>query len=254
MNNLSQRITACSVPEGKAAVFWLGQAGYIFKTTDGTLIAVDPYFSDCCERYFGFKRLMPKLMEADDINFDVLIVSHAHYDHFDIDSVPAMLAKGYTRLYSASDCRMECERLHLNEKQITYMKRGDCICENNVRICAVPCDHGELAPDALGFLMDISGKRIYFTGDTAYRPDLFENFNLCGADLLIAPINGAFGNMDEKQAAQAASILSPGRIIPCHFWNFAEHGGDPGKFAEYMKQTAPRIPYTLMSIGEMLLI
>ena len=38
-------------------ICFLGQAGFIFKTPDHQLIAVDPYLSNCCERYFGFKSL-----------------------------------------------------------------------------------------------------------------------------------------------------------------------------------------------------
>lgn len=63
MEKLSAVIANCRVPENNVAVFWLGQAGFLFKTSDGTLITVDPYFSNCCERYFGFKRLMPALLE-----------------------------------------------------------------------------------------------------------------------------------------------------------------------------------------------
>ena len=50
------------VPEGKVAVFWLGQAGFLIKTDLGTLCYVDPYFSNCCERHFGFRRLMPAVI------------------------------------------------------------------------------------------------------------------------------------------------------------------------------------------------
>lgn len=254
MQNLAQRIAACQVYDEQVAVFWLGQAGFLFKTSDGTLVAVDPYLSNCCEQYFGFKRLMPKMIAADDVILDVLIVTHAHYDHFDIDAMPALLSNGHTRLFSAMDGKAECERLHLNEEQIDYLKCGDTVTNNKIRIQAVPCDHGKLAPDAVGILLAISNKRIYITGDTAYRPDLFKNPDLQGTDLLIAPINGVFGNMDELQAAQAASLLKPKRVVPCHFWNFAEHGGNPGKFADSMKQTAPHIPYTLMQMGEMMIL
>lgn len=254
MQSLAQRAAALSVPRGQVAVFWLGQAGFLLKTADGTLAAIDPYLSDCCQRYFGFKRLMPRMLETDDLTLDMLLISHAHYDHFDVDAVPALLAGGRTRLYTALDGRAECERLHLEGEHITYLQAGDMAADGGIEIRAVPCDHGELAPDALGFLLSAGGKTIYFTGDTAYRPDLFENPAVKGTDLLIAPINGAFGNMDEAQAAQAAAILRPGRVVPCHFWNFAEHGGDPGRFMEEMKRTAPDIPYTLMPMGGLLMV
>ena len=38
--------------------------------------------------------------------------------------------------------------------------------------------------------------------------------------------------------------------IPCHYWNFAEHGGDPALFAETMKTQYPDLSYLLMRPGE----
>ena len=197
---------------------------------------------------------MPVLMEPDDLIFDAVITSHAHYDHFDVDAMPVLLSNGHTRLISAADGREECDRLHLDQSKITFLRCPDsCDC-NGIRIQAVPCDHGELAPLALGLLLTISGKTIYFTGDTAFRPDLFKNPLLHHADLLILPINGAFGNMNETEATEAALMLSPKMTVPCHFWNFAEHGGNPNLFAQNMKTKAPDVPYTLMQMGGIVII
>lgn len=254
MRNLADSLHQLQISKGKVAVFWLGQAGFLFRTADGILVAVDPYFSDCCERYSGFKRLMPKLMNADDVKVDLLITTHAHYDHFDVDSIPVMLANGDTHLIAAEDGRAECQRLVLPPAQISYLKCGDEWQDRGACIKAMPCDHGELAPDALGILLVISGKRIYITGDTCYRPDLFENPELKDVDLLILPINGAFGNLNEAEAAQTVKQICPKLAIPCHFWNFAEHGGNPGLFAEQMKENASEIPFELMPMGGHILI
>ena len=48
--------------------------------------------------------------------------------------------------------------------------------------------------------------------------------------MLILPINGAFGNLNSEEAAKVVSILKPKLAVPCHYWNFAEHGGDPQRF------------------------
>jgi L-ascorbate 6-phosphate lactonase len=87
-------------------------------------------------------------------------------------------------------------------------------------------------------------------GDTCYRPDLLTDPRLRDLDLLILPINGAFGNLNEEQAAQVIATLKPKLAVPCHVWNFAEHGGSPGLFQEKMKELAPDCAYTLMRQGE----
>jgi len=245
---LTDRIHHIRVERGNVAVFWLGQAGFLFKTADGTIVMIDPYLSDCCERYFGFKRLMPHMLRPDEIQPDILIATHAHYDHFDPDSVPALLTSG-AKLIAAKDCAAECERLGISTQSVRFIGAGDTVTERDVTVTAKPCDHGEQIPDAIALLLEVDGKRIYIAGDTSFRPDYLSAPDLQNPDLAILPINGAFGNMDEEQAARAAAVMKPELTIPCHFWNFAEHGGNPGLFAEHMKELAPDILYNILPMG-----
>ena len=253
MEHFAQSVLTTRVPHGAVGVFFLGQAGFIFKTPDGELCALDPYLSNCCERYFGFKRLMPYLLDARELTLDTLLISHAHYDHFDPDSVPILMANGKTRLIGAKDTAAECERLGISG-DITYLSCGETVQAGGVTVTGMPCDHGKDTPDALGFLLNIAGKRIYSMGDTAYRPDYLDNPDIQGVDLLILPINGAFGNLNEEQAARVIATIKPALAIPCHYWNFAEHGGDPGQFQRAMAELAPAVPYRLMRQGEGMLL
>lgn len=254
MSDFMQKVYSVKVSDGEVAVFWLGQAGFLFKTASGKLIAIDVYLSDCCNRYFGFKRLMPRLVEPGELAVDILIASHAHYDHFDVDSMPTLLSNPNAVLLTALDGKAECERLNLPDNQIRYMKKGDVYKEEDFRVEALDCDHGELAPEALGLLFTFGKKRVYFAGDTAFRADIFKDEKLKNVDLMIAPINGAFGNMNEEECAEAAKIICPKCVVPCHFWNFAEHGGNPGRFQSCMKEISPDIPYLLLSMGGMTII
>jgi len=120
MRDFSVRVLTQPVCPDQLGVFFLGQAGFLLKTAEGKLIAIDPYLSDCCQRYFGFKRLMPRILEPNDLQLDTLLISHAHYDHFDPDSVPALLSSGKTKLVAAKDVKVECERLGIHA-DITYL-------------------------------------------------------------------------------------------------------------------------------------
>lgn len=250
MGKFANDIRSTYVPEGNVAVFWAGQAGFIIKTSKNKLIALDLYLSDCCERYFGFKRVTPYILEPHELEFDIVLSSHSHYDHFDVDSIPALLHNN-CRFVGASDTKAECERLGI-KNNTTFLTLSQEVEFDGIKIKGVACDHGELAPEALGLWIEINGKTIYYAGDTAFRKDHFENPDVQGADLLIAPINGMFGNLDSVQAADAAEILKPKLTVPCHFWNFAEHGGDPNKFTEEMKNR--NLNFKLMRIGEGIII
>ena len=99
-------------------------------------------------------------------------------------------------------------------------------------------------------MIEADGKRIYVAGDTCYREDYFTNPSVFGVDLFIMPINGAFGNLNEHEGAKAAGIIKAKLTIPCHFWCFAGHFGNPQIFIDEMDQNYPTLKYNLMRVGE----
>jgi hypothetical protein len=143
-----------SYAQGETVMFSLGQAGYLFRTKVGCLIAVDPYLSDCCDRLFGFKRLMPMLLDPAETVFDLIVVSHSHNDHYDRDAMPTLLRHGRTRLICATDCREQVEENGIDPTKVTYMKLGDELETLGVTIRPVPCDHGALFIFGFGNLAD----------------------------------------------------------------------------------------------------
>lgn len=240
-----------SVDQKKTYLFFLGQAGFVVKTHTGKIFAIDLYLSDCGERKYGFKRLMPKLLEPNEIEFDFLISTHAHYDHFDVDSIPALLSNGKTQLLCALDCKCEIKDMDIAAEQIKYLKEGDCCNIFDITIHAVSCDHGNETPYAIGLVLQFDGKTIYITGDTCLRLDkVYEIANFGPIDIMIAPINGAFGNMNESDVVNLCTVVKPNLIIPCHYWNWAEHGGNPGLFVKILKGCLPDQKYLLMQMGE----
>lgn len=248
-----EKIHALPVPEGHVGVIFIGQAGFILKSSTGELLAVDPYLSNCCERYFGFKRLMPMLLLPGEIEFDYVVASHGHYDHFDVDSIPMLLSNGKTHLLTAADGVPECRRLGIPEEFYTVICKEEKYHAGAFCIQTVDCDHGELAPDALGLYITCGEKHLYFAGDTCYRRDIAEKMSKLPVDFAAAPINGAFGNMDGKEAADFLQIVKPKLCVPCHYWNFAQHMGDPNAFIQQM-DAQDVVKYLLMCPGEAIVI
>ena len=68
---------------------WLGQSGYILS--DGkTTICIDPYLSDCVNRIANRPRTRAVPFNPEDLKADVLICTHNHLDHIDVDAIPLM--------------------------------------------------------------------------------------------------------------------------------------------------------------------
>lgn len=243
-----------TAPLGKTYIFSVGQAGFIVKSKSGQLLGIDLYLSECVERIegnVGFKRLLPKLLGPFDIDFDYIITTHLHRDHFDIDAVPELMSNNKTKLFAAYDCKDSVSQLEMSEKNITYVKPGDVIEAGDFKLNFINCDHGKGAPLAVGVIVSADGKNILEAGDTCLRLDRVEEYLSAGKlDVMIAPINGAFGNLNEEECAKLAQAIKPGMVIPCHYGMFASHGGNPGKFYEIMKEEYPDQKFLIMAQGE----
>lgn len=232
-------------------ITYLGQAGYILESEAGTKIGIDLYLSDCVEREDGLKRLMPHIVSAEDLDLDYVIATHSHHDHFDIDAMPTLMNHEKTVLLTAHDGKGYVEQLSIDKQRVVYMKEGDEYQAKDVYIEAVACDHGSQTPFAIGLVITIDEKRIYVTGDTCLHTEYADTILKKGkVDYLIAPINGAFGNMNEKDAVELCKSMRPEIAIPSHYWCFAEHGGNPGKFVNYIKEELPEQKYMIMAMGE----
>ncbi len=256
MRSLSTKIL--TAPLGKTHLFFLGQAGFIIKNADGELLGIDLYLSDCVERvegHMGFKRLQPKLLWADEVELDVIIATHPHLDHFDLDSVPELLSCPKARLYASENCLALTEKLELQQDRISYVRPGDHREQGGFSMHFIACDHGAGAPDAVGAVIETDGKRIVEVGDTCLRLDRVEELLSFGRpDVLIAPINGAYGNLNEQDCVRLTQALHPGAVIPCHFGMFASHGGNPGRFYELMKEADPGQKILFLSLGESVML
>lgn len=232
-------------------LFATGQAGFIIKSTSGRLLAIDLYLSNCVERlegHKGFKRLLPQILDPSTLTFDYIICTHPHLDHFDIDAVPEMMNKG-SRLFCSVDCEKLIYQLQMGyyDKQIAYVTPGDKVDTGDFDITFVNCDHGTGAPDAVGVVVKVDGKTIYEVGDSRLRLDRVDEIPQ-PLDILVAPINGMYGNMNSDDVAELSSALKPCLTIPCHYGMFPSHGGDLKRFYDVM--TEKKLPMLIMQQGE----
>ena len=151
--------------ENEIAVYWLGQAGFMIIDSSGRTLTIDPYLTDCCERFFGFKRLSPKLISPDELKTDILFVTHEHYDHFDIDAVPIIMSDSSVKFIGSAASVKKCLEMSIGESRLTCIKEAETVDLGWVKLHGVYADHGELSPDAIGVVVEISDVIVYYTGD-----------------------------------------------------------------------------------------
>ena len=248
-----RRVNETRPAAGKVALFWLGQAGFLLKTASGQIIAIDPYFSDHVmrtENNIGFKRLTPPPCAADAIEFDALLISHEHGDHFDVEAIADIMKNGRTQVYTNAPVAEGMRKLGMDMARVHVLEKGAPVEIGDCRLLPVDCDHGTLAPEALGFVLDFGFTRVYYAGDTALSYDRLRVPMELRPEVAILPINGAFGNLDGRQAAEYAGRLGCKICVPCHFWTFPLHHGDPQQIIDTIGACAPECRLQLLCQGE----
>ena len=242
-----------SATGAKPRLFFLGQAGFAIQNGRGKWLLIDPCLSDSVRRFEGndgFKRLSAPPVTPEEMPCDVLVATHPHADHFDVDTVPALMAEGAC-LFASEDCERLVREGGIDPARVRYVRPGDREEAEGFRLHFIRCDHGEAAPDAVGLLIETDGVRLLFVGDTCLRPDYSEDYLSDGpVDVMAACINGRYGNMDYADCARLTHLLAPALTVPCHFGLFASHGGRPDLYYKTMTEDYPEHPFLFMAPGE----
>ena len=249
---LAQRIENTEVSAGSVALFWLGQAGFVCKSSGGKIVYIDAYLSELVERRLGvqFKRMMSIPIAPEDVIADLVVSTHDHPDHLDTDAIPIIAQNPRTRFAGPIECVQEYRRLGIPEERILEICEGTELVLEGFGLTAVYADHGDLAPNAVGVVLEFDGIRVYHAGDTAYRPERMQEVIELRPEIALLPINGAYGNLNPEEAARLAHDLQAKVVIPSHFWMFPKHNGDPGAFLEACERLAPEVEAVLMCQGE----
>lgn len=234
-------------------LLWLGQAGFAAKSTSAT-VAFDPYLSDFCRTVFGLERLTTRPCSPTQVGADVVLISHWHEDHLDLDSAAEFADSGAIFLAPPS-CIARLVGRGIPARSVRPIDRGQSIALAGITVTAVPAVHqvpGFLTEDAVGYLLEIDGQRIYHSGDTEYHRSLLAAGDRGPIDVALLCVNGTGGNMNAYEAAILAAQLKPAMTVPMHFgmWTPEAYGPggtlDPATFVDTYSKLAPdgtaRIP------------
>ncbi len=214
---------------------WLGQSTVRITSPAGYVIYTDPVLLD------------PGAPEA-----GLILVTHHHVDHCLPEFItPIRGAKTKVAAFHASYLKYCVQDI----KGVRTIKIGETVDFNDASVTGVEAytprgfhSKGE----GCGFLIDIEGLRIYFSGDTARTPEMDA---LKGVDVAIVSICDNTYTIDAKEMAEAVRALSAGLFIPVHFTPADEPepeiGGDMILYSKDPKFfTKKEDPATLLPVFE----
>ena len=203
-------------------ICWLGQGGYLLD--DGkTRICIDPYLSDVVNRVAGRPRMLPPPIAPEELRCDVMVCTHDHLDHVDIDAIPLMNKTGMRFLAPthARDTLAAC-----GVTDYVPFDEGAMHQVGEFELEAVFADH---SVPAIGVLVKHGGITLYFSGDTEYNERLAA-LSERHVDVMIVCINGKLGNMSVEEAVRLTREIAPRVGIPTHYGMFESNTEDPTKY------------------------
>ena len=189
----------------------LGHASFRIET-DNYTIYIDPYAGDDYSK-----------------KADLILITHNHFDHLDINKINFISTKN-TKIILSKSCEMDATKTLLNTK---YLSPKEKITIDNIKIKAtysynINKPYHKKDTKNVGYIMDIGGTKIYHAGDTDLIPELNEIKDI---DIALLPIGGTY-TMDELEAANAANIIQPKIVIPMHYNYVKGTEKNPKNFAQ----------------------
>ena len=237
------------ISEGKAALWFLGQAGYYMKS-GGVTLMIDPYLSDSVGRRVPqFSRTYPAPVAPDEVKADIFVVTHNHLDHLDPATIGPYAYKDSTVFVSPRHAAKALAELGIPAKNIVVADQGDTVEVLGVTIEGIYAL--ATSPDVLdttGYKFTFAnGKSVYHTSDTAFCDLLLK---ACPkADVLLTCINGKFGNLGIDQAVALTKAVGPRYVIPNHYDVMAFNSENPESF-RYFCQVPDARCVVLEAMGE----
>ena len=206
-----------NTPKGPIKVHPVAHASFVMETPGGTLY-VDPVGE--ASQYAEFP------------GPDLILITHEHGDHYNEDTLNAIVQDETQILSNPGVMAKLSEGLKAKANEVG---NGDMADFNTVKVEAIPAynlteDRQKFHPKGRdnGYVLSFEGFRVYISGDTEDIPEMRELENI---DVAFVCMNLPF-TMDATAAASAVSEFAPTYVYPYHFRGRDGGTQDPAAFAE----------------------
>jgi L-ascorbate metabolism protein UlaG (beta-lactamase superfamily) len=189
---------------------WFRQASFLWRDTERT-IYIDPW---------GTPEDAPPA--------DVIVITHAHQDHFCIEDIERLSTQS-TKLAAPHDVAKELSG------DVTAVGPGESHDLAGLKVTTVPAyntreealDFHPWANRWVGYLLELDGSTYYHAGDTDHAPEL----DAIRSDVAMVPIGGYY-TMNPEEAAGLVRAMQPGLAVPMHYGFVAGQVSDADRFRD----------------------
>lgn len=247
---------------GTPSLFWLGQAGFWIDTGAHRLL-IDPYLSDSLARKYTGKthphiRMMPPPVSVAGLpRPDLVLVTHAHTDHMDPDTLGPLQQRFPDLPFVVPAAVEDIARDRIGQggvlRPVTAQDRLNPLPGLTLEVFAAA--HETRQRDAkgrdrfLGYGLAVPGIRLYHSGDSIPFDELDAQVQAFAPDVALLPVNGRDasraaagipGNFTLEEAQHLARKCA--FLLPHHFGMFDFNTLDHARIdAAAARSTHPRI-------------
>lgn len=225
---------------------WFGQSAVKLTAPGGKVIVIDPFI-----------RNNPLLPEGSrDLErlgaVDLILVTHAHGDHWGDTAALARLTKAPVALNADFGQTIRELGIVPGDQLIRFNKSGPVQpVGDGITVTMVHAEHssdfvheGEVHPggEPAGYIIEFdNGLTLYHMGDTGVFGDMEWIGEYYQPDVALVPIGGHF-TMDPQHAAYAIDrLVKPEIAIPIHYGTFPPLKGTPDEFIDALGDTSVEV-------------
>ena len=209
----------------QVAITWIGHASFLIQFNDLNVL-IDPNFANWL---FLLKRIKRAGLKIGDLPpIDLVLLSHAHYDHFHKPTLRRLPAtKIGVMPWGVGDLAR-----NLGFARVIELDWWESFSQRDYKVTFTPSAHwgARTLHDHHrgygGFVLEYQGRKIYHAGDSAYFDGFAEIGKRLAPEIALLPI-GAYHpesfrrvHMGPDEAVQAFKDLRAKTFVPMHYGTF----------------------------------
>ena len=252
-NALLREIEGLRVEKGSIAMWSIGGAGIVYKSSESTLY-IDPYVGGSTPP--DFMRMIAVPFDPAEVSVvDALVSTHGHADHCDEGTVRAFGHKGRTVFVGPRSSTELFRKWGISDDRIMELELDDRVKIGNVSIVGNPSYDPDVET-SLTYVIEAEGVRVFHSGDTKFSDEFIRIGERGGIDIALLTLGrnppGHKPYMNACDVVEVARDLGARMLVPIHCDIFKRTSENPHLVSKIVSEWGLNIKVNILRLGDRL--